>query len=162
MTTLIIAIILTLGYNLVACVKNRGILPSLSDSFYVFGGKDKRGYVFYLYLAAMAFLLIVPMMDVTPEKWQFPAFFGVVLLAFVGVAADFAPEGMERTVHLACALASAVLCLAWCSIIGCWDVALRSMGAATVIAYINPEGKTYWLEMGCFAAVFVTLMKLLT
>lgn len=156
--TITIAIILTLLYNTAAIVKNRGIPPSLSDSFYIFGGKPK-GYVFYGYLAAMFCLLIMPMIDSTLENWQFLAFLSLAFLCFVGVAADFMQDS-EKTVHFTCAIASAVTSLVWCTAVGHFTVALFSMITAGAIALINRKNKTWWLEMGCFAAVLITLVQL--
>jgi hypothetical protein len=154
MTTLIIAIILTLAYNAALIIKNRSIPPSLSDSFYIFGGKSGFGYIFYGYLVAMIFLLIVPMIEATPEQWKFLPFLALASLGFTGTAADFIAE---KKVHTVSAIISAILALAWCSIVGCWDVVLWSMGVATVIACISFKNRIYWLEMGCFASVFITL-----
>ena len=159
MTTLIIALILTIAYNAVAIIKNKGIPPSLSDSFYVFGGRDGWGYVFYVYLASIVFLLMPLMLDITPENWQFIAFIGVASLGFVGAAADF--KSHDRKTHVVSALLSAVFSLLWCLVVGVWQVALLSTGAAIVFAYTNPSSKVYWLEMGCFASVFITLFLIL-
>jgi hypothetical protein len=158
----IIAIVLTLAYNAVLITKNKGIPPSLSDSFYVFGGQPK-GYIFYGYLIAMLLLLVIPMKEVTPEKWKWMPFIALSAICFVGAAADFFAIKQTKIVHTVAAYITALLCLTWCVIVGCWDVALWSMVIAGLFAYIGFKNRIYWLEMGCFAAVFITLLfRLLT
>jgi hypothetical protein len=157
MPATIIAIIITIACNAALIIKNRGIPPSLSHSFYVLGGKPK-GYIFYAYLTAMFLLLIVPMTEITPEKWQLMPFIALSSLCFVGVAADFLNE---KTIHFTAAAISAVFSIAWCIAVGCWHIALGAVVFFGILEIIDTKSRIYWLETACFAAVFITLINLL-
>ena len=153
-------ILLTLIYNIVLVKRNKGIPPSLSHSFYVFGG-NPGGYVFYGYLVAMFAMLIVPMIEATPEKWEFLPFLALASLCFVGAAADFLEEKQTRTVHVLSAIVAAALSVLWCVAVGYWFIPLVLAVVVAYPIYKNPINKIYWLEIGCFVSVFITLIKLL-
>lgn len=152
----ITAVILTLLYNAIVISKNKGIPPSLSDSFYIFGGKPK-GYLLYGYFVAMFLLLISPILKLTPDNWDFVGFLMLAALVFVGVAGDFKSEKSEHNVHVFCALGSAVLSAIWSLVTG--NIVI--FGICTIIfgalALLNSKNKTYWLEMICFSSILHTI-----
>ena len=162
MTLLIIAIILTLAYNAVLIVRNKGIPPSLSHSFYIFGGNPK-GFIFYGYLVAMFFLLIIPMIEETPEQWEWLPFIALASLGFTGAAADFFDIKQTKTVHIVAASIAGLFSVLWAIVVGYWYLTVIFAIVSSIIACINQKSKIYWFEMGGFALVFLTLfLRLLT
>jgi len=158
-TAVIIALILTLIYNIALIKKNKRIPISLSHSYYIFGGYPK-GYIFYGYLVTMFFLLIIPMIEITSEKWAWIPFLALASICFVGAAADFLYLKQTRIVHTVGAIITSLLSLLWCIVVGYWYIGLCSIAIASVIAYLF-RNKIYWLEMGCFASVFIILLILI-
>lgn len=154
----IIALVFTIAYITIATWRNNWkVLPSLSESFYIFGNKPK-GYVFYGYLVLMIMLLLPPMLDKTPELWQFTAFFAIASLGFVGAAADF-KNHEEKKVHFTAAYISAIFAIIWCSLVMNQPyISAASMVAAVIMAFIQKENRLFWLEMGCFLQIFLTML----
>lgn len=81
-----------------------GIPRSLSQSYYNLGGKEGKGYLFYLMIVITVFLLISPLV----EAAQYWGFLTAASLAFVGAAAAFKDNITQRIVHITSALLSAL------------------------------------------------------
>ena len=78
-----------------------GLLPSHSDSYLALG---KQGWMFQVSLFLTAFLLMIPLLEVTPDPFKFTAFFTCAPVLFTAFAPDFRKENgkvtMERKVHM--------------------------------------------------------------
>ena len=142
------AFIILLSYILYA-----GVAESLSATFY----KVKKPYLFQLALGLTGFLMMIYLLDVTAGKWyQFLSFFATSALIFVAFAPDY-KQMLEGKVHVAAAMVSAIAVLALVSLMGYWYVPILPALASFFI--IRKYGnKTYWLEMVCFASIFVTVL----
>ena len=151
MTALLItSFIILLSYILYA-----GMAESLSATFY----KVKKPYLFQLALGLTGFLMMIYLLDVTAGKWyQFLSFFATSALIFVAFAPDY-KQMMEGKVHVGAAMTSAVAALALIVLMGYWYVPI--LPALTAFFLIKKFGnKTYWLEMVCFASIFLTALIL--
>ena len=147
MTTLLIAsFIILLSYILYA-----GTAESLSATVY----KVKKPYLFQLALGLTGFLMMVYLLDLTAGKWyQFLSFFATSALIFVAFAPDY-KQMLEGKVHVAAAMVSAVASLALIVLMGYWYVPVLPFLASVFI--IRKWGnKTFWLEMVCFASIYLT------
>ena len=149
MTALLSFIILT-AYCIYA-----GVAESLSATYY----KVKKPYLFQLALGVAGFLMMIYLLDVTAGKWyQFLSFFATSALIFVAFAPDY-KQMLEGKVHVAAAMTSAIAALALIVLMGYWYVPVLPALAAFII--IKRYGnKTYWLEMVCFASIFLTTILL--
>ena len=147
MTALLSFIILT-AYILYA-----GVAESLSATYY----KVKKPYLFQVALGLAGFLMMIYLLDVTAGKWyQFLSFFATSALIFVAFAPDYKMM-LEGKVHVAAAMVSAFSALALIALMGYWYVPILPALAAFFI--IKKYGnKTYWLEMVCFASIFLTAL----
>ena len=91
-----------------------GLLPSHSDSYFALG---KQGWLFQASLFLTAFLLMIPLLDVTPEPFKFTAFFTCAPVLFTAFAPDFRKENgkvtMERKVHMMGAKIGGVISFLW-------------------------------------------------
>lgn len=91
-----------------------GLLPSHSDSYFALG---KQGWMFQASLFLSAFLLMIPLLDVTPEPFKFTASFTCAPVLFTAFAADFRKENgkvtMERKVHMLGAKIGGVISFIW-------------------------------------------------
>ena len=132
-----------------------GVAESLSATYY----KVKKPYLFQLALGITGFLMMIYLLDVTAGKWyQFLSFFATSALIFVAFAPDY-KQMLEGKVHVGAAMTSAIAVLALVALMGYWYVPILPALAAFFI--IKKYGnKTYWLEMVCFASIFITALIL--
>ena len=149
MTALLSFVILT-AYCLYA-----GTAESLSATYY----KVKKPYLFQIALGLTGFLMMIYLLDVTAGKWyQFLSFFATSALIFVAFAPDY-KQMLEGKVHVGAAMTSAIAVLALVVLMGYWYVPV--LPALTAFFIIKKYGnKTYWLEMVCFASIFITALIL--
>ena len=149
MTALLIAsFVILLSYILYA-----GTAESLSATYY----KVKKPYLFQLALGLTGFLMMIYLLDITAGKWyQFLSFFATSALIFVAFAPDY-KQMLEGKVHVAAAMVSAIASLALIVLMGYWYVPVLPFLASVFI--IKKWGnKTFWLEMVCFASIFITAL----
>ena len=101
MTTLLITSFIILFTYTVYYLLRVGLLPSHSDSYFALG---KQGWMFQVSLFLSAFLLMIPLLEVTPDPFKFTAFFTCAPVLFTAFAPDFRKENgkvtMERKVHM--------------------------------------------------------------
>ena len=145
MTALLSFVILT-AYCIYA-----GTDKSLSATYY----KVKKPYLFQIALGLTGFLMMLNLLEITAGKWyQFLSFFATSALIFVAFAPDF-KQMLEGKVHVAAAMVSAIAALTLIVLLGYWYVPILPFLVSVLI--IKKWGnKTYWLEMGCFASIFIT------
>ena len=147
MTALLItSFVILLSYILYA-----GVAESLSATYY----KVKKPYLFQLALGLTGFLMMLNLLEMTAGKWyQFLSFFATSALIFVAFAPDY-KQMLEGKVHVGAAMTSAIAVLALVALMGYWYVPILPALAAFFI--IKKYGnKTYWMEMVCFASIFIT------
>lgn len=147
MTALLItSFIILLSYILYA-----GVAESLSATYY----KVKKPYLFQLALCLTGFLMMIYLLDVTAGKWyQFLSFFATSALIFVAFAPDY-KRMLEGKVHVAAAMVSAIAALTLIVLLGYWYVPILPF-LVSVFLIKKWGNKTYWLEMGCFASIYLT------
>ena len=148
--TALLSFIILLSYILYA-----GVAESLSATYY----KVKKPYLFQLALGMAGFGMTISLLDLTVGKWyQFLSFFATSALIFVAFAPDY-KNMLEGKVHVGAAMTSAIAVLALVSLMGYWYVPVLPALAAFFI--IRKYGnKTYWLEMVCFASIFITSLMI--
>ena len=116
--------------------------------------------MFTMVMWMVAFGMLPAMLEVTPTMWQFSAFICCAGIAFVGAAAAFREE-VTRQVHFAGAITSAAGAFLWTACV------LPPMAAAGFLTCCGlslwlSRHVVYWLEVTCFAMVFVTyILRLL-
>ena len=144
----IIAFVILLSYILYA-----GVAESLSATYY----KVKKPYLFQLALGLAGFLMTIFLLDMTAGKWyQFLSFFATSALIFVAFAPDY-KNMLEGKVHVGAAMVSAIAALTLIVLMGYWYVPV--LPAIVAFFIIKKYGnKTYWLEMVCFASIFLTTL----
>ena len=148
MTALLItSFVILLSYILYA-----GVAESLSATYY----KVKKPYLFQIALGLTGFLMMIYLLEITAGKWyQFLSFFATSALIFVAFSPDYR-QMLEGKVHVGAAMTSAIAVLALIALMGYWYVPVLPAIAAFFI--IKRYGnKTYWLEMVCFASIFITV-----
>lgn len=145
--TALLSFVILLSYILYA-----GVAESLSATYY----KVKKPYLFQIALGLTGFLMMIYLLDITAGKWyQFLSFFATSALIFVAFAPDY-KNMLEGKVHVGAAMTSAIAVLALIVLMGYWYVPILPALAAFFI--IKKYGnKTYWLEMVCFASIFITV-----
>ena len=152
----IVAMAMFFAY-LLLMAKLHGIQPSISDNYYV----SRHRWMFTMVMWMVAFGMLPAMLEVTPEMWQFSAFFCCGGVIFVGAAAAFREE-VTRQVHFAGAITSAAGAFLWTA---CVLPPMAGVGFLTCCGLLLWLSRhvVYWLEVTCFAMVFMTyILRLLT
>ncbi len=147
MTALLItSFVILLSYILYA-----GVAESLSATYY----KVSKPYLFQIALGLTGFLMMIYLLDVTAGKWyQFLSFFSTSALIFVAFAPDY-KRMLEGKVHTVNAYVSASSSLLLLVLMGFWYVPILPF-LVSIILIKKWGNKTYWLEMVCFASIFIT------
>ena len=156
MTLLVLFSLAVFAIYLILMAKLHGIQPSISDNYYV----SRHRWTFVMVMWWVGFGMLPAMLDVTPEIWQFSAFFCCGGVVFVGAAAAFREE-MTRQVHFAGAITSAAGAFLWTA---CVMPPMAGVGFLTCCGLLLWLSRhvVYWLEVTCFAMVFVTyILRLL-
>ena len=142
----ITSFVILLSYILYA-----GVAESLSATYY----KVKKPYLFQIALGLTGFLMMIYLLDVTAGKWyQFLSFFATSALIFVAFATDYRRmlEGKVHTVNAYISAGSSVLLLV---LMGYWYVPILPF-LVSILLIKKWGNKTYWLEMVCFASIYLT------
>ena len=149
MTALLItSFVILLSYILYA-----GTAESLSAPYY----KVKKPYLFQLALGITGFLMMIYLLDLTAGKWyQFLSFFATSALIFVAFAPDYR-NMLEGKVHVAAVMVSAIAALTLIVLMGYWYVPILPF-LVSIIIIKRYGNKTFWLEMACFASIFITAL----
>ena len=151
----IVAMAMFFAY-LLLIAKLHGIQPSISDNYYV----SRHRWTFVMVMWWIGLGMLPAMLEVTPEMWQFSAFFCCGGVIFVGAAAAFREE-VTRQVHFAGAITSAAGAFLWTA---CVLPPMAGVGFLTCCGLLLWLSRhvVYWLEVTCFAMVFVTyILRLL-
>lgn len=160
--SLVGAAVFSLG--VAAIVLRFGIPPSLSETFYLLGGRKGKGFIFYLWLAVVVFVMLIPMVQAA-GFWGFIC--GVGLL-FVGAAPAFKKEddeedkgSIEPIIHPIAALLSAFSAVMQLVKIREWGWMLVSAFFAWCVAYVTMtmrKSYIFWLEMAAFYGLFAGMI----
>ena len=157
MSTLAIISAILFAIYLILMAGFHGVQPSISDNYYV----SRHRWTFIMVMWWLGFGMLPAMLEVTPEIWQFSAFFCCCGVIFVGAAAAFREE-VTRQVHFAGAITSAAGAFLWTA---CVLPPMAGVGFLTCCGLLLWLSRhvVYWLEVTCFAMVFVTyILRLLT
>lgn len=172
MTTVLLAFIVFLAY-LAAIFSLFGVPTSLSDTYYLLDRKMKdTGCLFTLLMFVMAFLIIMPLFDITPEEYKALAFFIVLGIAFVGAAPLFDKKDpttpdVEPLVHYISAALSAVCGMGWVFIVNpelfyVPIIVSTLIIIASILTKSVVKGLLFWAEMIVFFSVYgVIILKLI-
>lgn len=157
MVTLAIISLVVFALYLIVMAKLHGIQPSISDNYYV----SRHRWTFVMVMWWVGFGMLPVMLEVTPEIWQFSAFFCCGGVIFVGAAAAFREE-VTRQVHFAGAITSAAGAFIWTAFILPPMAGVGFLTCCGLLLWLSRH-VVYWLEVTCFAMVFVTyILRLLT
>ena len=157
MTLLVLFSLAVFAIYLILMAKLHGIQPSISDNYYV----SRHRWTFVMVMWWIGLGMLPAMLEVTPEMWQFSAFFCCGGVIFVGAAAAFREE-VTRQVHFAGAITSAAGAFLWTA---CVLPPMAGVGFLTCCGLLLWLSRhvVYWLEVTCFAMVFMTyILRLLT
>ena len=156
MTLLVLFSLAVFATYLIIMAKLHGIQPSISDNYYV----SRHRWTFVMVMWWIGLGMLPAMLEVTPTMWQFSAFICCAGIAFVGAAAAFREE-VTRQVHFAGAITSAAAAFLWTA---CVLPPMAGVGFLTCCGLLLWLSRhvVYWLEVTCFAMVFMTyILRLL-
>lgn len=135
---------------LLASTQKKSLVTCVSECWY----HVKLTHYFLLALAAL--MMLPPMLDCTPDNWQFLAFIACAALAFVASAPSYL-EKFEGRVHSVSAILCAACAIAWAvavvpvALIGC---------VLLIVAAFDKTHRLLWLELSAFATAYIGVILL--
>ena len=134
---------------ILASFKKKSLVTCVSECWY----QIKWAHYAFIALAA---LMMLPMLDYTPDRWQFLAFFACAALLFVATAPSYL-ERFEGRVHSISAILCAACAIAWAVAV----VPLALIGCALlIVAAFDHKHRLLWLELSAFATAYIGVILL--
>lgn len=155
MTETILAIIsfAIIAIYLIAYVITRGLPTSISVTYY----HTESKFLFPAVIALSAALAWVPLIRVTPEKFQFLAFLICGSIIFVAASPAFKEELVGK-VHTGASVVLGLAALAW--IILTAGIPYATI-VGVIIGLVRRRNFVFWLEVGLLLDIYVSLFVLL-
>ena len=145
-----LSIIFLLLDVLLASVEKKSLVTCVSECWY------QIKWAHYALLALAALMMLPPMLDCTPDNWQFLAFFACASLVFVATAPSYL-ERFEGRVHSISAILCAVCAIAWAVVV----VPVALVGCALlIVAAFDKTHRLLWLELSAFATAYIGVILL--
>ena len=139
---------------LFAFISCKGIPASISATYY----DNEKPWLFSAVLTAAASLALVPLLNHTPESYQFLGFFIVAGIFFVAASPAF-KDDFVGNVHTGSAIVLGVSAVAWIALsIGVPWLSIICLA----IGLFNLRNIVFWLEVGILAEVYRFLFHLLS
>lgn len=145
-----LSIIFLLLDVLLASVEKKSLVTCVSECWY------HIKWTHYALLALAALMMLPPMLECTPDNWQFLAFFACASLVFVATAPSYL-EKFEGRVHSISAILCAACAIAWAAVI----VPVALVGCALlIVAAFDKKHRLLWLELSAFATAYIGVILL--
>ena len=145
-----LSIIFLLLDVLLASVEKKSLVTCVSECWY------HIKWTHYALLALAALMMLPPMLDCTPDNWQFLAFFACASLVFVATAPSYL-EKFEGRVHSISAILCAACAIAWAAAV----VPVALVGCALlIVAAFDKKHRLLWLELSSFATAYIGVILL--
>lgn len=145
-----LSIIFLLLDVLLASVEKKSLVTCVSECWY------HIKWTHYALLALAALMMLPPMLDCTPDNWQFLAFFACASLVFVATAPSYL-EKFEGRVHSISAILCAACAIAWAAAV----VPVALVGCALlIVAAFDKVHRLLWLELSAFATAYIGVILL--
>ncbi len=135
---------------LTAYINSVGVPASISATYY----KTEKKWVFPTVISLTGLCALVPLMNNTPENYQFVAFFIVAATLFVASAPAFREEFVGK-IHATAASVLGVCALTWLILTsGVPWIAV----AGLILAVIGRRHFLFWIEVGLLYDLFANLL----
>ena len=145
-----LSIIFLLLDVLLASVEKKSLVTCVSECWY------HIKWAHYALLALAALMMLPPMLDCTPDNWQFLAFFACASLVFVATAPSYL-EKFEGRAHSISAILCAACAIAWAAAV----VPVALVGCALlIVAAFDKKHRLLWLELSAFSTAYIGVILL--
>ena len=139
---------------LTAYMLHLGIPCSISDTYY----QTERKWLFPVSTATSGVLALAPLLNITPERYQFVAFLIVVSILFVAAAPAFKEE-ITQLVHYGAASLLGLSATIWLILTtGVPYIAIVGL----IIAIIDRRHFLFWIETGLLYNLYASLFYILS
>lgn len=138
-----------------------GVPRSLSNTYYQWEAKRRNlGALFTLFMWGITFPLLIFWVEVLPSIFVGLPFFACASLMFVGAASAFKLP-LTKQVHFVATYLAVLSSYLWTFLYAIPSIAFASIIFFLVIALADKKNKTFWLEMGAFANIYIQLFILM-
>lgn len=138
---------------LTAYIVRFGLPTSISATYY----RTDAKWLMPACTATAGLLTLVPILEHTPEQYQFVAFFIVASILFVAFAPAYR-EDLEGKVHSGAAIILGISAVAWLILIA--GVPWLAI-AGVVVGIKNRKQFVFWLEVGVLLNLYIVLLLII-
>lgn len=147
-----ISMVIIFGY-LILYSLHCGLPTSISETYY----HTENKWVFPAVISVGAALAWIPLVEITPETYQFLSFFICAAIIFVAASPAFKDEFIGK-IHTCAAVTLAISALAWIILV-CGIPYIAILGA--IVGLFNRKRFVFWLEVGILIDLYLHLLVLL-
>jgi succinate dehydrogenase hydrophobic anchor subunit len=156
--SIIAATAIYLAYNAI-CLALFSIPESLSNTYYLWREKSRKGWLFPLMMYLVVALMMPAWISLSEgSNFQFLAFLAPASIAFVGTAPRFKDGDLENKVHTVSAIIAAVCSILWVALVTPYWVAIPIYavfeGAKAFFSKTYKTAYVYRLEQVAFGSTF--------
>lgn len=157
----ILSFILFVLYVVIICYKNKSIPIHLSQTFYIL----KHKFIFSLFLLSLTFMLLPPLLEITPTNYEFLAFLTGASVAFIGLTPNFL-EQFEGKIHsisayIAVAASQLLILLTEPIILLTWLLALLIIIVCKLFRKEKQINYIFWIEIIGILNIFILVFSYL-
>lgn len=153
-----VSIIILCLYVIGVLIKHKQIPISLSSTYY---SSNKKPW-FTITMLLVTALMMISLLDVSEEKWQWLVFISCMGNVMCAVAPNFKEE-LEGKIHYTGAIIACIISQIWCELYNHYTVFMwMIIGIILLISYIEEkhQGKeltfAFWVELICFSNIYFT------
>lgn len=147
-----ISMVIIFGY-LILYSLHCGLPTSISETYY----HTENKWLFPAVITVGAVLAWIPLVGITPETYQFLAFFICAAIIFVAASPAFKDEFIGK-IHTWAAIILAVAAIAWITLV-CGIPYIAILGV--IVGLFNRKRFVFWLEVGILIDLYLHLLVLL-
>lgn len=145
-----ISILLLLADIIIASIYSGKLPTCVSQCHYI------NGMVHYFLLAGAALTMLIDMVSITPDEWQFLSFLSCAALVFVASAASYLDRS-QKYVHSVAAIICAACAISWALIVVPYALSGCSL---LIVSLLDKKRRLLWAELAAFTTAYIGVILL--
>ena len=130
-----------------------GLPTSISETYY----NTENKWMFSTVISAGAVLSWIPLVEITPENYQFLSFFICAAITLIAASPAFKDKFIGK-IHAGAAITLGIAAIAWIALV-CGIPYIAILGV--IVGLFNRKRFVFWLEVGILIDLYWNLLVLL-
>lgn len=156
---IILNVVVTIAYSIMAIVHKKGVPDSLSETSYYWNYKFNP---FTFYCISVVLLLFLPWLSASPS-FHYLAFLSMAGLLAAGSTPMFLNEKFQLYLHWFGGVSSLIFAVLWMLFNGFWIWVLLSLLLIIILCFIYSKAWIFWTEIItilclCFVLIFYIIV----